>query len=453
MINHHRADLFDTALFVIFMFGLATGIQIQLGAGLPLPFAIAGIAGLVMLLRRIGEIREVHIRGFFAVFLIYALSVMLAPDYDYLGERFKGLVQLTYSMVIGYGVFLTACSFEREKLSHLFLGASILIILGCALELNVQAFRDISDNFRQAVYATGVYASDLRDYILYGGVRPKLFTSEPSYIAFAYIFFSFCWYCLSRIPFKAVIFLVMLAPAYLLMRSPTLMLSLPAVGLYELLIATRKATPYGIRMQTGRMLFVGLLGIGGAFALVFLGLTVFAERIHDIANKGDPSFFFRIVGPFQLAMQVFQDYPLTGIGLTGEEFMDEKIWQIYFHSPFIELSQRVNPVNTVITNYFWLHWMYLGAVFGAIVPFVWSYWLRVLGVPSLLFCWGIWVLLGQSAGAYVSPRTWVILFLAAAIAVMHDVQQRVPMPAPQRPMPQPGFGPAMAYHREPVLDR
>jgi hypothetical protein len=329
----------------------------------------------------------------------------------------------------------------------------IFIIVGCTLELNIEAFRNISDSFRQAVYETGVYQSDLRDYILYGGVRPKLFTSEPSYIAFAYIFYSFCWYCLSRIRFKAAIFIVLLAPAYLLMRSPTIMLSLPAIGLYELLVATRKATPSGMRVQTGRMMFVGIAGACAAIGLVFLSMTVFAERIHDIMNKGDPSFFFRIIGPFQIAMQVFQDYPLTGIGLSAEEFMDEKIWQIYFHSPFIELSERVAKVNTVITNFFWLHWIYLGAVFGAIIPFAWSYWLRMMGVPSLLFCWGIWVLMGQSAGAYVSPRTWVILFMAAAIVVMHDVQQRVPMPAPQRRIPQPGFGPAMAYHREPVLDR
>ena len=35
-----------------------------------------------------------------------------------------------------------------------------------------------------------------------------------------------------------------------------------------------------------------------------------------------------------------------------------------------------------------------------------SVWLRMLGVPSLIYCWAVWVILGQASGSYVGPKTW-----------------------------------------------
>ncbi|HYX04276.1 MAG TPA: hypothetical protein VE963_19435 [Reyranella sp.] len=59
-----------------------------------------------------------------------------------------------------------------------------------------------------------------------------------------------------------------------------------------------------------------------------------------------------------------------------------------------------------LTNYFWLHWIYLGLVWGVICLVVVSIWLRMLGVPSVLYCWTVWLILGQASGAYVGPKTW-----------------------------------------------
>jgi hypothetical protein len=49
-----------------------------------------------------------------------------------------------------------------------------------------------------------------------------------------------------------------------------------------------------------------------------------------------------------------------------------------------------------------------------------SVWLRVLGVPSVAFCWMVWAILGQASGAYVGPTCWAVLFLAGAAAVLHQ---------------------------------
>jgi hypothetical protein len=49
-----------------------------------------------------------------------------------------------------------------------------------------------------------------------------------------------------------------------------------------------------------------------------------------------------------------------------------------------------------------------------------TWFLRGLGVPSIAFCWIVWIVFGQGSGGYVDPRTWTVLLLAAALAVMYE---------------------------------
>ena len=88
----------------------------------------------------------------------------------------------------------------------------------------------------------------------------------------------------------------------------------------------------------------------------------------------------------------------------------------------------VTPATELLINYFWLHWIYLGAVFGLLAMLAVTRWLVVLGVPSPAFCWVVWAILGQASGAYVGPACWAILYLAGAAAILH---QR-PAPVPSR---------------------
>ena len=47
-----------------------------------------------------------------------------------------------------------------------------------------------------------------------------------------------------------------------------------------------------------------------------------------------------------------------------------------------------------------------------------SVWLRLLGVPSVLYCWAVWIVLGQASGSYVGPKTWSVMLIAAAVSIM-----------------------------------
>src|SRR2546423_1727036 len=75
---------------------------------------------------------------------------------------------------------------DRGQRATILLSFCLCIIVGCAIE-PWAGLRPLSDKVRALVYdASVVYDSDRRDEILYGRVRPKLFTSEPSAVTFAY---------------------------------------------------------------------------------------------------------------------------------------------------------------------------------------------------------------------------------------------------------------------------
>jgi len=82
--------------------------------------------------------------------------------------------------------------------------------------------------------------------------------------------------------------------------------------------------------------------------------------------------------------------------------------------------QVVSPATELLINYFWLHWIYLGVVWGLIITIALTVWLHVLGVPSPAFCWLVWAIMGQASGAYVGPTCWAVMFLAGAAAMLHE---------------------------------
>src|SRR5215813_2705860 len=134
----------DMALIALFMIGLYTTYTIQLGEKPPLPSAPAGFAGLILLWRRREQITPTALGGFMAVLLLYLVSVFCAPDLSYLPRRTNGLIQLTYSLVVGYALFLTVTQATRRQIARLFLVFALVILIGCLLE-TYGGLRPISD--------------------------------------------------------------------------------------------------------------------------------------------------------------------------------------------------------------------------------------------------------------------------------------------------------------------
>lgn len=402
-----RLPAADMALLAIFMIGIYLGVEIRITPTIPLPAAPAGIAGLILLWRRRNAIQPLHLAGLSGVIVIYLAATLSASDMGFLGKRFTGLVQLIYSLLIGYALFLTVVEAGRRQLAGLFFGFCIVILIGCLLE-TYAGFRPISDAARSFLYDYGIYESDLRDQLLYGRIRPKLFTSEPSAVTFGYTFFSFAWFVISQRRGKLFVFLLLLAAGLAAMPGPTLLLALPLVVPCYLFVDPNA------RNRAGILLLAVLLMIVAAI----LGMTVYAERLSDILAGEDPSFFYRVIGPALVGLKVMQIYPWAGAGLTGEEFIADLVMNVFVQSSQYSAAWRIDRISSALTNYFWLHWIYLGAIWGGIAMAGLSGWLRLLGVPSLVFCWAVWAVLGQASGAYVGPKTWTVFLLAAGLSVL-----------------------------------
>ena len=421
-----RLDFLDTALIALFLLGLYLGVALQISSKVPLTCAPSGAAGLIMLWRRRDQINSRHLAGLLAVVTVYLCSILAASDYAYLSKRFTGLLQLTYSLVIAYAIFLTLVHGERRQIAGILLGFCVFIIVGCLLE-TYTGLRAISDAVRERLYDAGVvYDADLRDQILYGRIRPKLFTSEPSAVTFAYTHFCSVWLVVSPWRWKLPVYLGMIGMALFVLPGPTLVLMLLLTIPYLIFLAGARPgrRPSATRLASSLAISILLIGVA-----IVLGRTIFAERLDELASGRDASFFYRFTGPMLVAFDMFRHYPWAGAGLTGEPFIADKVMDVYMNSPSFQAAWRISRIGDVLTNYFWLHWIYLGLVWGVICLVAVSLWLRLLGAPNVLYCWTVWLILGQASGSYVGPKTWSVLLIAAAASILR-VGARQPRAAP-----------------------
>jgi hypothetical protein len=408
-----RLDGWDMALVALFLLGLYLGVSIPLTRQIPITCAPAGVAGLLLLWRRRDQINAYHLAGLFAVLLVYMASIVSASDWNFLQKRFTGLLQLTYSLLISYALFLTLVQSERRQIAAILLTLCIAILLGCLWE-TYGDLRPLSDRVRNLIFdRAGIYDADLRDELLYGRVRPKLFTSEPSAVTFAFTQFASTWLVISVWRWKAAVYGSLLAGALFILPGPTLILMFLLLVPYLVFLAGRRQGQMAVRLFGAAVLSLVVLGIG-----VAIGKILFAERLNEMAAGRDASFFYRFTGPMLVAFDMFSHYPFAGAGLTGEPFIADRVMNVFMNSGAFQSAWRITKIADALTNYFWLHWIYLGVVWGVLTLVALSLWLRTLGAGSLGFCWAVWVILGQASGAYVGPKTWSVLLMSAAASVL-----------------------------------
>lgn len=426
-----RLDILDQALIALFLIGLYLGVSLQITSKIPLTCAPSGAAGLMLLWRRRDDIEPRHLAGLLGVLALYLASIVIASDLAFLGKRFTGFLQLAYGFVISYGLFLTVIHGERRQIARILLAFCLAIIAGCVLESHT-SLRAISDAVRDRIYDSSVvYDADLRDQLLYGRIRPKLFTSEPSAVTFAYTHYCSAWLVISPWRWKLPVYLGLIGLALVVLPGPTLVLMLLLTIPYVIFLSGRYGRRSPTRLFGAVALSLLLIGL-----TVAVGQTLFAARLAELARGEDASFFYRFTGPMLVAFDVFRHYPWAGAGLTGEMFIADNVMNVYMNSPSFQAAWRISRIGDVLTNYFWLHWIYLGVVGGVLMFVAISVWLRMLGVPSILYCWAVWLILGQASGSYVGPKTWAVLLFAAAASILttRTIQQPAAAPVGWRPV-------------------
>src|SRR6185369_11337661 len=94
-----------------------------------------------------------------------------------------------------------------------------------------------------------------------------------------------------------------------------------------------------------RLMKVGAMTLLLLVAFVGVGKTLYSARLADLSGGKDGSFFFRQTGPALVAKEMAKQYPMTGIGLTGEPFIKDQVADIYLNSPQFNYRWQL-PVKT-----------------------------------------------------------------------------------------------------------
>lgn len=417
---------FSVIFVLIYLIGVYTHVVLYLSPFFFIPAIGVGVGGMLLLMKNVRRIRISQLRLILGVLIIGGLTVFFAPEAEiYFGERIKGLAYLTYSMGFAYALFLELRQWERGEVAGLFKLLSILIVVGCLLE-NYTRFREVSDAFRFAVFRSGVYESFDRDLMIFGMIRPKLFTSEPSYVALMFLFFSTVWLGLSQDRRKYVYYGALIAMALFLIRSPIILLAAPAA------LVVMFYLDYG-----GVRNFLRILGMRELVAVMLIALFVVAflyvafsvvmlKRGQRILAGKDQSFAARIVAPPLIAYETVREYPVFGAGITGKEAIEEQMGDIFIALGFTAAVQKWTTEGTLVhknANFFWLHWIYFGLLGGIGVLWLLYRLMKSLGVTHFCFCFMTLLVISQTTGGYVGTRTWTIIFMVFLVSTFRGTNR------------------------------
>ncbi len=388
-------------LSILFALGMYTGAALPVQQ-FPLPAFVSGFAGLCLLFIHRRRILASHIPLLIAILSIPLPGILAHFQDASATQRISGYVQFAYSITISLAFCIELSTWPRRLLTKFFGTCAAIIFFGCLLELTT-GFSAVSNAFRQAAFPVN-YDADARDQLIFGRVRPKLFTSEPSYVALFFLLTTSCWYLLSESKKATVTLLLATAGGAFLIGSPIILAAflLPLAKRQVPLTQTTPAFRLG-----GKLLF----GSISLFLLVAVIIpAALAPRLTLISQGLDESFLVRVVTPPKIAYEVFLETPVFGAGINAKNELDHLVRGILWE---YNVTYNINEEYAAdgVTNAFWLSWIFLGAAGGLALVLWMLYASSILGngvvwspVLATFVCW-------QGMGGFVDPRTWFFFFM------------------------------------------
>jgi hypothetical protein len=340
------------------------------------------------------------------------IGMLVAPEpVRYFPERFKGFIQLIYSVTIGLLFFFHLKSWLPEYLAKLFLIFIIFILIGSALEIYTP-FNIFSDTFRNLVYKRSIYESNFRDIYLYGQIRPKLFTQEPSYVALFFVLASFVWFTSTQNMYRYSILILFTALGLLLIRSPTVILIIPLAFIVEIFI--RKSFTISMliikkKQPTSLSVFIWI----AIFLLLSIVAfhTILSNRIDQFSAGRDSSTKARITGAVYIIANTIKQYPLWGSGITGKESIEKIIKKTYW-----SVNVRHSSVYSFTANFLIMFFVYYG-ILGSVlfIAGIITFFRRLHSKNWIFITISIFIF-SQAMGAFVGARTWSYIFIILTIS-------------------------------------
>lgn len=385
------------ALVLVFLFGVYGNYKIEVN-GMVFPVVLCLLSAPLIMLLQFNSSMVVRYRFLFLYLYFAFLSVFISyGDSSFYADKLKGFVYLVISISFSYLIFRVLLSWDIKRIERLFTIILALLIVGLFLEVYT-SFKAVSDQFREVVFASGMYGADEADLNIGGRVRPKLFTAEPSHVAkFALL----CVLILFFIKEKKYVFQTLFLTFVLLFltRSYIMLAVFPIVFASQIVVSKRVLSA----------LLMLLLTIIALVIFIYTNLYL-SERVASIASSNDGSIFIRLISPVYIAYEVFNLNPLFGVGISGTEVITDVISKVL--SDYGVDTQRIEgKEHLMIYNAMWLHWIYFGVLGGIIQIAVMCLFLIDMKSRSILFFLFVILIISNLMGGINGMRFWFFFFM------------------------------------------
>jgi len=377
------------------------------------PASVAALFGILLLLLNRDRLEIVKVKLFMLLVGIALLSILATTNAVDLWDKGRGLLLFVYSIIISYGFYLGLSRLSKKTAKRLFLIVTIFLLFGCFAE-DFLGLRLISDAFRNAVFSFGIYNADERDLGFVGMIRPKLFTSEPSYVATFFVLVSTLWLILNDSKMKYLKYLGLIFVGLVLIGSPMILIAV-VNGAIVYFFQKKGGSWELIPVKYSVVFFVGVI------VTVIMLSTALETRFDKVISGRDDSFTIRIVAPIYISLEVLGKSPFWGSGISSTESIQEQIVSGAIKSRLV----GVDPTSLDrVQNTFWMVWIFLGGLGGALFFWVMINFVRSFEIGQLPLCWALLIMLTQAGlGAFYAPRFWVYMMLLIAVLEIADREQ------------------------------
>jgi hypothetical protein len=395
-------------LFILFLISTYLHVPLALGGSFFIPAFLTTLFLLPLLaILYYNRMYRYELGLLTQVFYLLLLTALLSPGFEYIDQKFLGLLQTVLSLIGGVLLVKLVGDLPRQWVSRALLFMCIVLILGAFLEVT-DVLRAASDSFRETVYSgtygeSGIYVyeADNRDVGITGFPRPKLFTSEPSYLAIGFFVFVNAWLTLAYSNKRLIATCLGTLIMFLLNGSPFLVLSL-AVSLTIMLFHETR-----ISRLTFAILAVWIMLLSLAYiqpTMVANLVSRMSDFYQSLSVENTSSLNQRVLWPYITAFDVLRHCPLFGVGISGKEVVER-----FSSLPY-------SSIQVLGHNCFAWLLVYTGFV-GATLFFKFFYnYLRSVKVAHILPLTVLLIALANMLGGFETARFWGYAFLFIGVA-------------------------------------
>lgn len=415
----YKLPTLNAVCLFLYIFGCYTGISIYSGATLLLPSVISLIIIIparLYLTRLITPELTIALIAIILIAIFHGTFIAIRGDSDNAAQT-RAVANLFYSMGLGLAGLLVMQAMPKPSVKSVLMCFLLFLLIGSFLEINT-GFKQFSDFFRAQVYPRAAYVADERDILFYGGIRPKVLSLEPSFVGIWYTAISCTWLGIPHGKIKKDIFVFsvgLIIMAYLL-RSPTLMFCFP-LGL--LAVCLRKWGENRAGILRANILSVVVL----VFVFFIPSLVRFAMA-HSVGYFLGDSIFIRFVAPEAVTLSSWLHHPLLGVGLGQQGILfDETLPAFSERARFVGGYNDASSARSLITNSAYLHWIFLGPIFGSAMLFAYSKMVKSLTGAACFCAISCSVIVWFTIGGYVTVQNWSLAFGFIALASINRIER------------------------------